>query len=138
MIWILFSTLMAHANSLDHVLLRKIANAKGPHEVERIREAGDKIRITRLACRLQLERRLIPQACYEALSLEKAFGLHTDREQLALQIHELDVRCFAAARDRIPPADLRSTGLSIPCQNAIKKAVELGQYRAGDVDWREY
>lgn len=125
MIWWTLTILTAFSTSLDQLETRKITKAKSANEIERIRRLSEDIRVARLACRLQLQSRLIPSSCYRALALEEQFGLRPS----AGARQKLDRKCEQAARSAGSILDLDSKGLSPICRAEVRKAKELLAYK---------
>lgn len=111
-------------DSLETSVARKIAEAKTPAALETVTASAEELRVARLACRIQLRRAQVPDTCYRAIRLEKAFRLNQG-DTLA----QLDRRCEAAAKkmSRLTPVALRD--LTPKCRAQVLKARELLAYK---------
>lgn len=113
------------ALTLDQIEIKKISRAKSAVEIEQIRSDSEKIRIARLACKIQMRSRVIPESCYQALALEEKFGLRQNRDLIT----RLDQKCVGAAQrlHKILVSNLKN--LSPTCRSSVVRAQELMAYK---------
>ena len=133
-----FSVTDSFAESLNEAAVKRMDAAENGDSVTKIQAAFDKIRIARMACQVQLQEKIIPYACYQALHLEKDWGLHKNKTQLRSLSSRIDQRCGTAAEKLrgLNAVDLRL--LSPGCRRNVKKARELSAYKAGAPEsWRD-
>lgn len=118
-------SLSVAAAKLDREVSRRLATARTANEANQIMITAESIRVARLACRIQINEKRIPEACYQALKLEKNFGLFS-RERTE---QDLDRRCEAASRRLRKPSGIDSKWLSPACRDSLRRAEELLAYK---------
>ncbi len=126
MIWL--TTLITNhalALTLEQMTVKKISAAHSVAEVQLTHDRAENIRVARLACKLQLRDKMIPESCYRALKLEAAFGLTVSKHLQA----RLDRKCEMAARtlSHIPKLEIKA--LSRSCRDFVDRARELLAYK---------
>lgn len=118
-------SLSARAANLDQHISRRLMAAKSESETSKIVMDAEAVRVARLACRIQISEKRIPEACYRALKLEKEFGLSTRAETL----QDLDRRCEVSSRRLRRPFRADLSYLSRSCRASIRRAEELLAYK---------
>lgn len=115
---------------------QRLARAKSASEVRNLERSHEELQIARSACRLQLQNKTAPLACYESLQLEIRARLHPRRaDQLRLR-EKLDQLCAEAARHlRVP----RQTPpyISGKCRAELQRAQRVMSYRENRPEWSE-
>ena len=117
----------ARANSIDDVYVRQLIRARSGHELLLSKDTFDSLKVSRLACRLQIERGFVPVGCYDRLHREKDWeGIDSSGPKVS----ELDRRCRMAARAfRLPHAKADLAHLSPTCRSFVDRARLVVAYR---------
>lgn len=119
----------ADAETLDQAYLRKLDRARTAADIVKIRGAYQAIQIERRACRVQLDEKLLPKACYKTLHLERRFGMNPSPRVIMETIARLDERCRAVQRRTLQPEAGDLSHLSPKCRVEVMKTRELARYR---------
>ena len=115
---------LLEAQTLDQVAVAKLAEAPSVSAVREVHRQLERIRVERLACRLQLAKKTVPSACYRAAHLEREWGLPQGRELLA----RLDRQCARASEKMQELQTIDERSLSPKCLKRVRKARELLAY----------
>lgn len=92
---IYYIVISAHASAAtaERQYAESLLRAKSTAEVERVSAAFDELRLSRLACHIQLRERAVPVSCYQALHLENRAHLHSAAQSRSLLL-KLDKLCL--------------------------------------------
>lgn len=120
---------MLHATDLEQNLVERLSRARSGAEARAMLADFRDLRVARKACRIELRSRSIPTSCFEALRLERAWGVGQERAEHVRR--RLDDHCRALSTLEL--GTVRSEGLSGPCLTAARRARELRTYR--DETW---
>lgn len=123
----LFFISTAQAGMLKSDYIKRLSHARSPNEVQQIKTQYEELQIANKACRLQIQLRQAPIACYESLQAET--------KQAAMRAR-LDNLCAEAAEKlrvarHIPPS------VSIRCRRDIAAAIKILNYRESRPSWSE-
>jgi hypothetical protein len=123
--------LRAEAMSADAVFVRKLNRAHSTAEIRNLQTEFEDLKIARRACRLQMQSRWIPSACFEALHRESRWGLSSNAKELKAK---LDSLCEEAARElRAPLGSVDERSLSVSCRESLRAARRIESYRNGEL-----
>jgi hypothetical protein len=127
---ILVSPRSGQAEALSSLTLKKMIKAKNAQDLDQIVRGFDDLRILRMACDLQLKSKTVPASCYQALALEKKWGLSSPAKTAQMR-ERIDQRCAEAAEKFSGLDGLDRSSLSSSCRLAVARAKELRQYWRG-------
>lgn len=114
----------------------RLSRAKSASEVRSLERLHEQLQIARRACRLQLQNKIAPLACYESLQLEVRWGLHPRKtEQFRLR-EKLDRLCAEAAQHLRAPRRTPSY-ISAHCREEVEQAQNVMSYRESQPEWPE-
>lgn len=134
LIYIVCSPVLAFAGNTDYA--RRLLRAKSAREVGSLQKNHEEMQIAHRACKLQLNERSAPLACYDSLSLEIKSGLHPNPgHQLALR-SKLDRLCAEAAKRLQVPRRIPAS-ISASCRHSLAQADRVRKYREGRPEWSE-
>lgn len=124
----IFSSPKSHA-SVDQIFIKQLNFAKNQAQVERLQESYQLLKISREACKRQLQRSDIPTACYEALYLEHKWGL-SDSKTTDIRA-KLDTLCKQSSMthrflEKMTP---QANQTSRNCQRSVAIAEKIKRYR---------
>jgi hypothetical protein len=112
----------------------RLSRAKSASEVRDLARFYEELQIARRACRLQLQNKIAPLACYESLQLEVRWGIHPRKtEQFRLR-EKLDRLCAEAAQHLRAPRRMPSY-ISARCREEIEQAQNVMSYRENQSEW---
>jgi len=118
----------ARATGLEAQIAAKLMSARSPAELQTAQRLFESLRITRLACQIQLREKSVPFACYQVYLLERALGLHKQRQEQARLMRELDALCSeTASKLNVPAFPLEN--LSANCRQQVQTARSIQRYR---------
>lgn len=123
----------AGADTLSSAAFRKISQTRKVRDLDQIRISFEQLRTLRMACEFQLKEGSVPSACYEALELERKWGLSSSSH--STQIRErIDRRCEEAAKKQQGLNGVLPKAVSAFCRTNVTRAKELRDYQ--QFDWR--
>ncbi len=124
--WLMSAT-VASAVTADTIFVQKLARARGTAEIRALEREFEDLKVARRACRMQIDARIAPLTCYDALTRERKWNLIArpgpTRDQL-------DLLCVRAAHELRLPSAYESDGLSATCKRALSRARRIVEYRA--------
>jgi hypothetical protein len=115
---------------------QRLSHARSAAEIRNLERLHEELQIARRACRVQLQNKTAPLACYESLQLEIRWGFHPRKaEQFRLR-EKLDRLCAEAAQHlraprRTPPY------ISAGCRENVERAQRVMSYRENRPEWSE-
>lgn len=135
MIWLFWIfPLTLKAATLEQEYVQRLNRAQAS-QVDGLFDHFERIRVLRLACRLQLKEKKVPSACYEAVAAEDKWIPRPKAKAEALR-KELDERCARAARRlNVPSRGNLRPELSASCRKKVEEAWRIQAYRQGGEAW---
>ena len=122
------------AFALEAEYARQLLKAHSPNEITQLRADYNEIIIARAACRLQLQRKAVPVACFKAMNAEARWGLPGDSRKKRRRIEHLNRLCRQASADLhgspLPSKDLEE--VSSDCLQNLDRARARRDYRDAD------
>lgn len=134
LIYIACSAISAQASTSDYA--QSLLKAKSANEIRALQKIHEDFLIAHRACKLQLDERSAPLACYDSLNLEIKSGLHPDRSQQHALRAKLDRLCDEAAQRLQIPRKFPTT-ISSKCRISLVQADRVRKYRESRPDWSE-
>ena len=136
--WLVFGWVLNFAQAgpldLEQEYIRRLNHATSIREIESLQATFEKMRVARLACRMQISSALVPSSCFEALRLEQRWGLRTQSVTAKLEL-DLNERCRKSAQGlRLPTFDFDLNDLSKVCRQEVEEARAIQAYRARNSD----
>ncbi len=129
--FIFLFTFRAGALSADALFVQKLNRARKPSEIQKLKTEFEDLKVARRACRLQMQARVIPVACFEALKREESWGLAKNARSMR---PKLDALCEEAARElRGSVASIDERAVSPACRVSLQAARRIEHYRSGDL-----
>jgi hypothetical protein len=133
-IYIVSVAFPAFGGTIDYA--ERLSRAKSASEIRSLERLHEELQIARRACRLQLQNKIAPLACYESLQLEVRWGIHPRKaEQFRLR-QKLDHLCTEAAQHLRAPRRTPSY-ISSRCREEIEQAQNVMSYRESQPEWSD-
>jgi len=117
---------------------QRLSRSRSAAHIAQLKREFETLKVTRTACRLQLNQKQLPLACYEALAAEIRWGLHPGHETRRHLVLRLDELCRQAAhalnlaKNPVLPPDI-----SAACRKEVAQAQLIQKYREGRTAWSE-
>lgn len=129
----------ATASTLDQNYVRNLTRARTPAAVAQATADFEDLKVARAACRIQVQRKHVPVACYETLNLEIRQGLRPDGLDRRRILGRLDELCRDSAA-ALNVSDQTSSGArtSTVCRKSLAEARAIRNYRDRRSDWSGY
>lgn len=133
LIFFLFPLALVRAETSEEKHFRDLVHSRSAAEVEHAKVRYERARVVHAACLIQMREKLVPEACYEELTL-----LSLNTSERAARVTRLDQICLQVAR-RLNTFLPTSPLLSPACRAEVTEAREIQAYRAGDrpSEWSE-
>lgn len=128
---ILIFTVRAEALSADSVFVQKLNRAHSPAEIRILQTEFEDLKVARRACRMQMQSRTIPSACFEALQRESRWGLATNTKELRVKLDSLCEEAALNFNGSLESIDERS--LSSACKASLASARKIERYKGGEL-----
>jgi hypothetical protein len=124
----------ADAGNIDYA--QRLLKAKSASEIQSLQRMHDELQVARRACKLQLQDKSAPLACYDSLNLEIKWGMHPNRGQQKILREKLDHLCAESAQHLRIPRNF-SSAVSPRCRLYLAEAHRVRLYRENRPDWSE-
>jgi hypothetical protein len=123
---------------MTEALLSLLLHATRPGDVTKLVDQYESLRVSRMACKFQLNDKIVPSECYSTLRQEQKLGLLNAKKGRILE-KQLDLLCkkFSLAAVTSEQSELpRPTRMiSAYCRSEIEKMQAIARYKNAAETW---